>query len=49
MPATRATMSGARVRPVLVESNVILDVATADEAWSTWLEAMMRRLADEPP
>jgi predicted nucleic acid-binding protein len=35
------------VRPVLVDSNVILDVATIDEVWSAWSEAMMRRLADE--
>ena len=35
------------MRPVLVDSNVILDVATIDEVWSAWSEAAMRRLADE--
>jgi predicted nucleic acid-binding protein len=35
------------VSPVLVDSNVILDIATVDEVWSAWSEAMMRRLADE--
>ena len=35
------------MRPVLVDSNVILDVATIDEAWSAWSEATMRRLADK--
>jgi hypothetical protein len=35
------------VRPVLVDSNVILDIATIDEVWSAWSEATMRRLADE--
>ena len=35
------------MRPVLVDSSVILDVATVDEVWSAWSEAMMRRLADE--
>ena len=33
--------------PVLVDSNVILDVATIDLVWSAWSEAQMRRLADE--
>jgi predicted nucleic acid-binding protein len=35
------------VTPVLVDSNVILDVATLDAAWSEWSEGMVERLADE--
>jgi predicted nucleic acid-binding protein len=35
------------VRPVLVDSNVIIDIATIDPTWSAWSEAMLRRLADE--
>jgi predicted nucleic acid-binding protein len=33
--------------PVLVDSNVILDVATVDPVWLSWSETMMRRVADE--
>ena len=33
--------------PVLVDSNVILDLATDDADWSEWSRAEMRRLADE--
>ena len=35
------------MRPALVDSNVILDIATVDEVWSAWSEATLRRLADE--
>jgi predicted nucleic acid-binding protein len=35
------------VTPVLVDSNVILDIATLDAAWSAWSEDMVQRLADE--
>jgi predicted nucleic acid-binding protein len=35
------------LRPVLVDSNVILDIATVDPVWLHWSEAMMRHLADE--
>lgn len=33
--------------PVLVDSNVIIDVATIDPIWSIWSEPDLRRLADE--
>lgn len=33
--------------PVLVDSNVLLDVATADPVWSTWSSATLERIADE--
>jgi predicted nucleic acid-binding protein len=32
---------------VLVDSNVILDVATRDAVWGTWSEARVRSLADQ--
>ena len=35
------------MRPVLVDSNVIIDVATVDPVWSAWSEPTLRRLADE--
>jgi predicted nucleic acid-binding protein len=35
------------VRPVLVDSNVILDVATKDAVWGTWSAARVREIADE--
>jgi predicted nucleic acid-binding protein len=35
------------LRPVLVDSNVILDIATIDPVWLAWSEAMIQRLADE--
>lgn len=33
--------------PVLVDSNVILDVVTMDPAWRPWSEAALERAADE--
>lgn len=33
--------------PVLVDSNVLLDVATADPRWSDWSSSTLERLADE--
>lgn len=33
--------------PVLVDSNVLLDVATADPVWSAWSSAILERIADE--
>lgn len=33
--------------PVLVDSNVLLDVATADPIWSEWSGATLERTADE--
>lgn len=33
--------------PVLVDSNVILDVATEDARWATWSSATLAMLADE--
>ena len=47
MRGDRRTTSRAQVTPVLVDSNVILDVATTDPVWSAWSEAALRRLADE--
>jgi predicted nucleic acid-binding protein len=35
------------VTAVLVDSNVILDIATMDAVWSEWSEQMVRQLADE--
>jgi predicted nucleic acid-binding protein len=35
------------LRPVLVDSNVIIDVATIDPVWSAWSEPILRRLANE--
>src|SRR3989304_3290243 len=35
------------VTPVLVDSNVLLDVATADPVWSAWSSATLERIADE--
>jgi predicted nucleic acid-binding protein len=34
------------VTPVLVDSNVILDVATEDEVWSTWSSATLALVAE---
>jgi predicted nucleic acid-binding protein len=34
------------VTPVLVDSNVILDVATSDPNWSTWSSAALQHEAD---
>lgn len=33
--------------PVLVDSNVLLDVATDDPVWSAWSSATLERTADE--
>ena len=33
--------------PVLVDSNVLLDIATADPVWSAWSSEMLERTADE--
>jgi predicted nucleic acid-binding protein len=33
--------------PVLVDSNVLLDVATADPAWGEWSSTTLERTADE--
>jgi hypothetical protein len=34
---------------VLVDSNVLLDVATADPTWVGWSSGMLERVADEAP
>jgi len=33
--------------PVLVDSNVLLDVATVDPVWGSWSSATLERTADE--
>nr|MBA2571283.1 DNA-binding protein [Chloroflexota bacterium] len=33
--------------PVLVDSDVLLDVATADPVWGSWSTAVLERTADE--
>jgi predicted nucleic acid-binding protein len=33
--------------PVLVDSNVLLDVATADSTWGSWSSSTLARIADE--
>ena len=33
--------------PVLVDSNVLLDVTSANEQWGPWATASLQRLADE--
>jgi len=33
--------------PVLVDSNVLLDIATDDPTWSSWSSASLERAADE--
>ncbi len=33
--------------PVLVDSNVLLDIATADREWSGWSSTTLQRIADE--
>lgn len=35
------------MRPVLVDSNVLLDVATNDPIWSSWSGETLARVADE--
>ncbi len=42
-----ALTRGERVRPVLVDSNVLLDVITDDPAWGDWSAASLQRVADE--
>jgi predicted nucleic acid-binding protein len=37
------------VKPTLVDSNVILDVATEDPTWAEWSEAALERASDEGP
>jgi predicted nucleic acid-binding protein len=37
------------VNPVLVDSNVLLDVATADVTWSAWSGQALATAADEAP
>jgi hypothetical protein len=36
-----------RVTPVLVDSNVLIDVATRDARWFEWSASTLRRLANE--
>ena len=35
------------MKPVLVDSDVILDVATGDPVWSVWSDQALARLADK--
>jgi predicted nucleic acid-binding protein len=35
------------VTPVLVDSNVLLDIATTDPAWAAWSSSTLERLANE--
>ena len=35
------------MNPVLVDSNVLLDIATEDGDWAAWSSANLERLADE--
>ena len=35
------------MRPVLVDSNVLLDVASGDDAWGEWSSQALERAADE--
>jgi len=35
------------VTPVLVDSNVLLDIATADPVWGAWSSVTLERMADE--
>jgi predicted nucleic acid-binding protein len=35
------------VKPVLVDSNVLLDIATNDPTWSDWSAATLERLGEE--
>jgi predicted nucleic acid-binding protein len=37
------------VRPVLVDTSVLLDVATADPAWFAWSSRALEAAADEAP
>ena len=35
------------MNPVLIDSNVLLDIVTEDAAWAAWSSANLQRLADE--
>jgi len=35
------------VTPVLVDSNILLDIATDDPVWARWSSATLARTADE--
>jgi predicted nucleic acid-binding protein len=37
------------VKPILVDSNVLLDVATADPVWSMWSSNALEHAANEAP
>jgi hypothetical protein len=37
------------VKPVLVDSNVLLDVATSDPAWSAWSAEALEHAANQAP
>jgi predicted nucleic acid-binding protein len=37
------------VKPILVDSNVLLDVATGDPAWSAWSSDALEEAANEAP
>lgn len=37
------------MRPVLVDTNVLLDVVTGDPEWGAWSADTLRELADEAP
>jgi predicted nucleic acid-binding protein len=43
----RSWPSCAATTPILVDSNVILDLATADSAWAEWSAATLGRLFNE--
>ena len=35
--------------PVLVDSNVLLDIVAADGAWAEWSSAMLRQVGETAP
>ena len=37
------------MKPILVDSNVLLDIATQDPAWSTWSTQALEAAANEAP
>lgn len=37
------------MRPVLIDSNVLLDIATDDPSWSGWSAQALEKAADEAP
>lgn len=43
----RSWRSCAATTPILVDSNVILDLATVDSIWGQWSSATLARLVDE--